>query len=444
MGYQFLRTFLLLLFISPIACASSSIQISKWRETTDLTSYGKKSEILIQGKIKNLPKDRALTSFSIGFDKARNIKINKVTSDSRTIKNFSFKANVLDVTFNKPKPNNSSIRIYFTYDEKYRKIKKFLRAELIDIPPFASGAEAVVTLKFPGSLESATLNPNVTKTANSFVYRNIVPQNGVREVIKLTSSQNTWDINVKNSINSDSSLGEVIVDVPKYFKNVGQVIRSTKTLTSIIPSKRGVDGNKNALKFNTPISNLLIESKAQISTGKTSRTRIFRVPAQYLKVTEAERKMLTPILNQIKSNPKYRQYPLYAKIGMFVNQYIKYDLNHVGKLYKVAEILRDRIGVCTEYATLFNALARVAGIPSFIVDGAACGEYEKCEGHTWNMIYYNNRWFPIDATWDLMSGIVSSSHVYFNDRGKGNTRVRYINDGKKINTKVDFEMKLLN
>ena len=40
-----------------------------------------------------------------------------------------------------------------------------------------------------------------------------------------------------------------------------------------------------------------------------------------------------------------------------------------------------------------------------------------------------------------MSGIVSSSHVYFSDESKEDVEVEYFNDKSTINSQVDFEIK---
>jgi hypothetical protein len=46
----------------------------------------------------------------------------------------------------------------------------------------------------------------------------------------------------------------------------------------------------------------------------------------------------------------------------------------------------------------------------------------------------------VDPTWDLMSGVVSSSHIYFNDYEKGGVKIQYFEDGIKVESNVDFEM----
>ena len=60
-----------------------------------------------------------------------------------------------------------------TYISLYPTFCKFLRQEIIYIPSFAAGAKAKVAIWFPWYLESATLNPNVSKIENGFLYNNL-------------------------------------------------------------------------------------------------------------------------------------------------------------------------------------------------------------------------------------------------------------------------------
>ncbi len=183
-----------------------------------------------------------------------------------------------------------------------------------------------------------------------------------------------------------------------------------------------------------------IENKAKISTGKMNRVAMNRNPNNYLKFSAEEVAYLSDTLDAIKRDARYDAFPLYAKIGKFVHEFIKYDESFVGRILPLKEILQNRSGVCTEYAKLYNSLARLAGIPAVMIEGAACGEYEKCRGHAWNMVFVNNQWIDVDATWDLMSGIVSSSHIYFSDTDNGEVEVQYRDEKKNINSKIDFEM----
>lgn len=430
----------LIIFLFSFAANASNLAITGWQENTSLTKSGKNSEILIQGKVGNLLPNQAMTSFSIGFDPNRQIKITKVICDNK-LADYSFSNNSLNLKFTQAKANNSAVSLYFSYEETYDKIDETLRQEIIDIPPFAVGANSKVVISFPWFLESATLNPNITKSGNSFIYQNVVPKDGVREIIKLTAAQSIWDVAVKIKVSADKALNKISVTMPSYFQNGGQKVANFVITSSTQSMQQSNDGSNVILKLNSGGKEILIKNQARISTGKNNLTPIFRDPTNYLNFTQEESALLSPILEQIKQNPQYRDLPLYAKIGKFVHEFIKYDESYVGKLPTIKRILQNPIGVCTEYSNLYNSLARLAGIPSIVIDGAACGEYEECKGHAWNMIYYDNRWINVDATWDLMSGIVSSSHVYFSEHGKGGIEVQYLDDQKILNSQMDFEMK---
>lgn len=434
-----LSSLLFALFLLPLP-AFADVAISDWRENITLTASGKISEVFVQGKIINIPQNQVMTALSIISDKNRKIKIMQVLCDNQA-SNFSFDNNVLVVNFPQDKPNNSSVSIYFAYEEKYSKINEYLRQETINIPDFAANAKAEVVINFPGYLESATLNPNVVKKGNSFIYRNIVSPNGVQETIKLTPAKSIWDVNVKVKISADKSLGNITITSPIYFQNAGQKVDYLVTQSNVPSIEKSANSNNTIFKFNSPAKEIIIENKAKISTGTINRAPIIRDPNNYLKYTRDEFVLLLPILEQIKQNSEYRDLPLYAKIGRFVHKFIKYDIGYTGKLPNVQQILQNPTGVCTEYARLYNSLARIAGIPSIIIEGSACGEYNKCEGHAWNMIYNNGLWIAVDPTWDLMSGIVSSSHIYFSDEGKDSVMAQYLDSTIKLDSKMSFEMK---
>lgn len=435
------KIFTVILFLFSLqAHANPDVSVLKWQEETQLTTSGKTSEVFIQGKIKNLPANQVMTSFAISFDEKQNLKITRVICDNQ-LADYSFLNNSLKIKFPKPKETNGSFALYFTYEETYDKINKFLRQEAIYIPNFAAGADAQVTINFPGYLESATLNPNITKNGGSFVYRNSIPENGVQEIIKLTTAQSVWDMAINVTIKSDQPLNDVQIKMPNYFQNGGQKVENLSTKSNITKFQEVSRGEDKIYKFNTAEKEILIESRAKIFTGTTNRLRVTRNPNDYLDVPQDEAALLSPILEKIKRDEKYRDLPLYAKIGKFVHEFLKYDISYTGKLPKVKEILRNPIGVCTEYSRLYNGLARVAKIPAMLVDGAACGEYDKCQGHAWNRIYQDGEWIDVDATWDLMSGIVSSSHVYFNDDGKGEISTRYFGGQRTVSSSMGFEMK---
>lgn len=437
--------FFLFYFISFQAFAETGLKIYNWKENIDLNSTGKSTEISIDAIVK-LPANQEIAAFSISFQNDDLIKIKEVKVDNKTT-DFSFKENVLKIYFKDGKANNQRANIYFSYDEIYDKVNKFIRAESIYVPEFAAGANAEVTINVPDFLESVTFNPNINKVKNSFFYKNIVPANGVKEIVKLTPADGAWDVDLKIKISSNQNMGKISMILPQYFQDPLQRVENYLIVPNISPTKQAIRKDGIALDFNVPTSQMYISSKAKVFTGAKNRSKIIRKPENYANYTAEEALLLTSILEQIKQNPEYVNLPLYVKIGKFVHNFIKYDDSYVGKLPTVKQILNNPVGVCTEYAKLYGAIARVAGIPNAILYGGACGNDDKCEGHSWNLIYFNNEWLQVDATWDLMSGIVSSSHVYLIENNLQSVAVNFEylegTQPQKIQSNFDFNMKNL-
>jgi transglutaminase/protease-like cytokinesis protein 3 len=436
---------LLILLLLPLnSFASSNLAVTTWQEKSFINNAGKTSEILVKAKVQNLPDGYNMTSFTFGFGTNNSISIKNVAFDSKQVKS-DFVNNNLIITFPESKKNGDQFSLYISYSENYKKINPYLREEAILIPPFAAGANARVAIEFPNDMESATLNLNITQSGNSFVYQNNrVPASGVTEIIKLTPAQSVWNVTSRVKLKSNQELRGVTVEIPDYFMHQRQKTENRTLLASTLPASNTKEGDKYILKYDSDQKQVLIEHRALITTGKNIRKQPDYKITDHIKYDLNDRELLTNILNQIKQTSKYRGLPLYAKIGNFVHDYIKYDRNYIGKTPSVKEILENPVGVCTEYANLFNSLAKIAGIPSMIINGVACGEAGKCEGHAWNIINYNNQWIEVDPTWDLMSGVVSSSHVYFSDDGKQDVGTTYPGDGRIIEVEVESDIKPAN
>ena len=102
------------------------------------------------------------------------------------------------------------------------------------------------------------------------------------------------------------------------------------------------------------------------------------------------------------------------------------------------QIVENRAGVCSEYAKLLNAMARVAGIPAITVNGLALNDKGKFEAHAWNALFVDGDWIFVDPTWGLSSGIVSSAHIYLRDEGGKDIELKFIGN-KEASFSADFE-----
>ncbi|MFH1420910.1 MAG: transglutaminase-like domain-containing protein, partial [Candidatus Aenigmatarchaeota archaeon] len=101
-----------------------------------------------------------------------------------------------------------------------------------------------------------------------------------------------------------------------------------------------------------------------------------------------------------------------VELAKWVHDYIEYDTSYVNEILNVSEILRQRKGVCVEYATLLTSLLRVSGIPVRFAAGYAYSSMnENFIGHSWIEVpLANGQWLGIDPTW-LEAGYIDATHI---------------------------------
>jgi len=434
---KLIRIFFVILLL-PLS-ARAEFAISNWNEFIQLTNDGKKSMLTIKGQVKGLAQNQAMSAFSIGFAPEQKITVLKVLLDEKVTK-FEFHEGALKVYFPDSRANGQMANIKIIFEEKYESVNRYLRQELIYIPGFAVGAVGSVIINFSG-YDLTTYNSMAVRNGSSLTYTIIVPKDGVKEVVKFTPNQGEWGVAVKTKISAEKNLGEFSLKAPSYFYSNRQKVVDYKHDFSLVPVVTDRKGSDINYTFRVPAQEFKMTTEAKVFTGAAYRQYATRNMIGYSKISQEDLTLVTPLLQQAKSDRKYAGMPLYAAIGAFVHDYLKYDKSYIGKLPSLGEIVQNKVGVCTEFAKLYSAMVRAAGIPSIIVDGGACGEYDQCQGHSWNMIFYDNRWIEVDPTWNLMSGIVSSSHVYVSESGEGAVQIKYQGDAGKVVMGIDLEMR---
>lgn len=66
-------------------------------------------------------------------------------------------------------------------------------------------------------------------------------------------------------------------------------------------------------------------------------------------------------------------------------------------IYHPGSILYGSGGVCNAYATLFDQMAKKAGLKTYYLTGKST---KNGEDHMWNMVNIFGQWYHIDTTWD--------------------------------------------
>jgi len=127
-------------------------------------------------------------------------------------------------------------------------------------------------------------------------------------------------------------------------------------------------------------------------------------------------KKLSAYLTKTSNNDFEKVRAFYVWITENINYDIKVFFNPTrNKKVTASEVLTKRKAVCEGYSTLFKALCDNVEIKCYIIQGYSKGYGFNPRGkftntdHAWNIVFINNKWYLIDATWG--SG-------YINDKRK--------------------------
>ena len=91
----------------------------------------------------------------------------------------------------------------------------------------------------------------------------------------------------------------------------------------------------------------------------------------------------------------------YQKIRIIHDEIIKntvYDLESSANDTIYGTLVKKK-GKCDGYAKTFSYICAKAGIRTVTVIGSAARD-GSTEMHMWNKVYYNNKWYNVDTTWD--------------------------------------------
>jgi len=87
----------------------------------------------------------------------------------------------------------------------------------------------------------------------------------------------------------------------------------------------------------------------------------------------------------------------------YITKNYKYDYEKAktvqsGYFPDVNEIYQQQKGICYDFAAVFAAMSRSAGIPTKLIKGYSANTGDVY--HAWNEVYVNNQWKVIDTTVD--------------------------------------------
>ncbi len=127
---------------------------------------------------------------------------------------------------------------------------------------------------------------------------------------------------------------------------------------------------------------------------------------------EQSSEKLTRYLIKPTKNETEKAYVIYAWIA----QNIRYDVRAYRRGIRSnrdEQVLRYRVAVCEGYASLFDKMAKQAGLKTQIISGRARSsqDAQNFVPHAWNAVFTNGMWNLIDATWG--SGHLTANETAF-------------------------------
>lgn len=176
-----------------------------------------------------------------------------------------------------------------------------------------------------------------------------------------------------------------------------------------------------------------LKPKEKLTVAAKGKAKIFAEPQEHFSPIsqEALAKSLTPQKYWEIDHPLIREKAKNLKtprdVYQFVVRTLDYDYSRVAKgiqrLGALAALQNPSRAICTEFADLFIALARAAGIPAREANGYAYTTNKKFKPlglmadilHAWPEYWDSERkiWVPIDPTWEKTTGGID--HFYKTD-----------------------------
>ena len=384
---------------------------------------------------------------SHGFNYDKDVEIDSLTMNGAPI-TYSHSGHSINFQINLR--NLQTAKIHVTYKEytdnnslshQEREHRKIYRTDNYGISPSLYGQMAKFSLILKGNFD-------IVNFSNYFLIRNrknlnekeyfwggVVPFFGKKTLITLSKNRAVWTISSSIKIQSNYNLNSTEMTAPIEFIGGNNEIMNIKYSS---PQTRDItldqENRKYIIKYNNVHNNVgEFTIEGQLENKTSGEWQVDLTNDEIEKQIPEEDKLCKPQLKTIakkiiedfdrhNKNTDF-QFLDFMKIALWVKKNIKYDLNYSGRHEMTAiDIYNMRVGVCHHFTKLSNALLYSLGYQVIYIAGYACtnsSEFNSDSGHAWSLIKINNRWYPFDSTWGIVSGKLPITHIFgcFSNKG---------------------------
>ena len=377
---------------------------------------------------------------SHGFNYEKDIEIDSLTLNGEPAR---YSQNGHSITFKINLHNSQIAKVHIIYKEymndnilsnQEREHRLIYRTEYYGIHKSLHGQMAKFSLILKGNFD-------IVNFKNYFLIRNkknlnekeyfwggVVPYEGKMTLITLSKRKAVWEYSVTLTIRSNYNLNRTAIAVPIEFIGGNNEIINIKYSS---PQTRDIfldqENRQYVIRYRNVHNNIgefTIEGQLENkSSGEwevdlTDDEIERKIPEEDKLGKPQLRIIATKIIEEFDKKNKNSEFEFldYMKIALWVKKNITYDLNYAGRHEMTAiDIYNQRIGVCHHFTKLSNALLYSLGYKVIYIAGYACTnskEFNTDSGHAWSLIKVNNKWYPFDSTWGIVSGKLPITHIF--------------------------------
>ena len=403
--------------------------ISNYYSNISIIDYGQHLNETIILTAQNLPVDSYITEYKIELGKL-NISNLQITMFPEGKYSYIRVPNNI-ILFKFQLKNKESLTINLLYDKINTDYYNYFRNEYFSIPNFAYEGLGEMYISLPSNFVVLYNNNYELKNINNNIYywNGIIPQKGFEAIFKLTISKGKFKVkSYQEILTSSNYIKNIKIITPKYYiggnLDIIEYNVETNEGNEINSTYIKMDNENIIFNFNNVYlesNNFYYEISGIVESNVNNKYNDKLIKEEYYNIDEDDKKMFENIANKILSNyyknnnnnnKNETEYQILAK---WVNEYMIYDFNLLGIELTPLEILENKHGVCHHYTILLNTLLNSINIPSISVIGMFHDGYvynKNYELHEWSLVYYNNKWIPIDATNGFYNGLLPISYIY--------------------------------
>ena len=382
-------------------------------------------------------------SRSIKFNNGNIIEILDLEINGKR-SNYTYENNIFEYKINLKNLEKAKIHLKYRERPNFNNMNKdeqgvylYFRKSYYGLSSNLEGQMGKCRLILKGNFEIVSFEEDFfirnkeNKREKEYIWGGKIPPGGKQTLTTLSKKEAIWNVSYLAHIKSRSgNLRNTTLTAPIGFLDGNNDIikmeySSPQTNNIIVDEEK----RKYEIKYeNTQYSEGIFKVFGQIRNKCKGEWKVdisdemieSHIPNEDKKDKEKLAKIARNIIDEYDRNNEKNilSFMDFSKIGKWVYKNIKYDINYIERTEMTAmDIYNQRIGVCRHMTRLANALLYSLGYKVIYASGYTCSEsprYDKDSGHAWSLINVRDKWYPFDATWNILSGKLPVCHIFFN------------------------------